>query len=51
MDTEEFDFWYAVNNTEIVRQPSGQLETFGTTVLNYFLLTEIMDPRGSGAHS
>lgn len=38
-----FDFWYAVNNTEIVLMPSGMLETFGTTILNYHLVSELMD--------
>ncbi|MBN1558246.1 MAG: hypothetical protein JW951_08885 [Lentisphaerae bacterium] len=40
---DPFDFWYAVNNTEIVRLPSRHLETFGTTVLNYHLVSELMD--------
>jgi len=44
MDEErKFDFWYAVNNTEIVRLPPRHLETFGTTILNYHLVTELMD--------
>lgn len=38
-----FDFWYAVNNTEIVLMPSHHLETFGTTVLNYHIVSELMD--------
>ena len=38
-----FDFWYAVNNTEIVLAPARQLETFGSTVLNYHLVSELMD--------
>ncbi|OGV68355.1 MAG: hypothetical protein A2283_17535 [Lentisphaerae bacterium RIFOXYA12_FULL_48_11] len=38
-----FDFWYAVNNTEIVLMPSHHLETFGTTMLSYHLITELMD--------
>jgi len=38
-----FDFWYAVNNTEIVLMPSRHLETFGTTVLHYHLVSELMD--------
>jgi hypothetical protein len=38
-----FDFWYAVNNTEIVHLPEGNLETFGTTIINYHLVTELMD--------
>jgi hypothetical protein len=42
-DPRPFDFWYAVNNTEIVLMPSGRLETFGSTVLHYHLVTELMD--------
>jgi len=38
-----FDFWYAVNNTEIVMLPTKHLETFGATVLNYHLVSELMD--------
>jgi len=41
-----FDFWYAVNNTEIVLMPSRHLETFGTTVLHYHLVSELMDTVG-----
>ena len=42
-ETTPFDFWYAVNNTEIVKMPSRHLETFGTTILNYHLISELMD--------
>jgi len=38
-----FDFWYAVNNTEIVLTPSRHLETFGSTILHYHLISELMD--------
>jgi hypothetical protein len=37
------DFWYAVNNTDIVLMPTRHLETFGSTVLNYHLVSELMD--------
>ncbi|NKB25941.1 MAG: hypothetical protein GKR87_16535 [Kiritimatiellae bacterium] len=40
---EYFDFWYAVSNTQILKMPSRILETFGNTVVNYYLLTELMD--------
>ncbi len=40
---EPFDFWYAVNNTEVVRPPRQSLETFGATLVNYHLVTELMD--------
>lgn len=42
-DKRTFDFWYAVNNTEVVRMPQRHLETFGNTVLDYHLLCELMD--------
>lgn len=42
-DKESFDFWYAVRNTRVVRMPERSLETFGTTVLKYHLVTELMD--------
>lgn len=37
------DFWYAVNNTEVVHMPTRRLETFGVTMLNYHMLSELMD--------
>lgn len=42
-ERDPFDFWYAVNNTEIVLLPSRHLETFGTTILHYHLVSELMD--------
>ena len=36
-------FWYAVNSTEILRLPDRHLETFGTTVFNYYMVSELMD--------
>lgn len=42
-DKETFDFWYAVNNTEIIVRPRQQLETFGTTTIYYHLVAETMD--------
>lgn len=41
-----FDFWYAVNNTEVLEMPTGLLETFGSTLIRYHLLTEPMDTVG-----
>ncbi len=38
-----FDFWYAVNNTEILKLPARSLETFGSTVINYHHISELMD--------
>jgi len=40
---DSFDFWYAVNNTDIKMMPAHHLETFGTTTLNYHLVSEMMD--------
>ena len=37
---KEFDFWYAVNNTEVLEMPLGRLETFGSTLIHYRLVTE-----------
>ena len=42
-EKKAMDFHFAVANTEIVMPPSGQLETFGNTILNYFLVSESMD--------
>jgi hypothetical protein len=39
----EFDFWYAVNQTQIVLAPARHLETFGNTIVNYHLVSELMD--------
>ena len=39
----DFDFWYAVNHTELVALPSSTLETFGDTIVNYTLIYEQMD--------
>ena len=40
---DHLDFWYAVNNTEIVVMPQRHLETFGATTLNYHMVSELMD--------
>lgn len=37
------DFWYAVNNTEVVVMPKSHLETFGATKLHYHMISELMD--------
>ena len=39
----QFDFWYAVHNTEIILPPKRHLETFGHTMINYTLVSELMD--------
>lgn len=43
---KEFDFHYAVDNTEIIVAPSGHLETFGNTLVHYTLVSESMDVVG-----
>lgn len=39
----QFDFWYALQHTTLLRGPHQQLETFGTTRVQYHLITEMMD--------
>jgi hypothetical protein len=43
---DPFDFWYAVNQTDILLMPPRRLETFGATLVNYTMISEPMD----GAH-
>jgi len=38
-----FDFWYAVQNTHLLRVPLNRLETFGSTIVHYHLVSELMD--------
>lgn len=40
---DPFDFWYAVHNTSVLIPPAGRLETFGATVVDYVLVSEVMD--------
>ena len=37
------DFNYALENTRVLIAPSRRLDTFGTSLFNYFLVTEAMD--------
>ncbi len=37
------DFNYALENTRVLLAPSRRLDTFGTSLFNYFLVTEAMD--------
>ena len=48
MDEQQknFDFWYAAANAEIVLAPSRRLETFGSTLINYHLVSELPDEPG-----
>ncbi len=43
---QNFDFWYAVHHTKVVRGPSRALETFGETRINYRHLAELADDPG-----
>lgn len=40
---EQFDFWYALNHSEVLVRPEQRLESFGTTSVHYHLVTELMD--------
>lgn len=42
-DKQDFNFWYAVENTKILKLPNTHLETFGSTIVNYYLVSELMD--------
>lgn len=46
MEMKSHDFWYAVNNTEVVMMPTSHLETFGATNLYYHMVSELMDTVG-----
>lgn len=39
----DFDRWYAAKNAKFVLEPSHCLETFGSTVVNYHLVSELSD--------
>lgn len=41
-----FDRWYAARRVRIVLSPSHQLETFGSTLVNYHLVSELDDHPG-----
>lgn len=45
-ERDTFNFWYAVNNTDVKVMPARHLETFGNTILNYHLICELMDDTG-----
>ena len=42
----DFDRWYAARKTRILVSPSHQLETFGSTLVNYHLISELPDHPG-----
>ena len=37
---------YAIENTRVTVAPQSRIETFGTTVFRFFLVTELMDTAG-----
>ena len=41
-----FDRWYAAKHVRIVVSPSHELETFGNTLVNYHLISELADYPG-----
>ncbi len=41
-----YDRWYAARKARILIQPSHQLETFGNTLVNYHLISELDDYPG-----
>ncbi len=41
-----FDRWYAARHVKILLSPSHHLETFGSTLVNYHLISELTDRPG-----
>src|SRR5437868_12963855 len=37
------DFQYAIENTQVIVAPEGQIATFGSTSFNFYLISELMD--------
>ena len=42
----DFDRWYAAKKVKILVSPSNRLETFGSTLVNYHLVSELLDHPG-----
>ena len=42
----DFDRWYAAKSARFLLEPSHRLETFGTTLVNYHLISELDDYPG-----
>ncbi len=42
-DNRDFDRWYAARQVRILVSPSHRLETFGSTLVNYHLISELED--------
>ncbi|MBR0197572.1 MAG: hypothetical protein IJQ34_05525 [Kiritimatiellae bacterium] len=45
-DNPLFDRWYAARKARILVRPSNMLETFGATIVNYHLISELDDHPG-----
>jgi len=39
----EDNFQYAIENTEVILAPVGQIATFGHTSFHFYLISELMD--------
>jgi hypothetical protein len=44
MNTDSFD--YALENTRVILAPQRQIETFGSTIFRFYLISELMDSAG-----
>lgn len=42
----DFDRWYAAKSARFLLEPSHRLETFGNTLVNYHLISELTDHPG-----
>lgn len=42
----DFDRWYAAKSARFLIEPSHRLETFGSTLVNYHLISELSDHPG-----
>lgn len=45
-NNQNFDRWYAATHVKIIMHPSNELETFGATLFNYHLISELEDRPG-----
>ncbi len=39
----EDNFQYAIENTQVILEPAGQIATFGNTSFRFYLISELMD--------
>jgi hypothetical protein len=42
----DFDRWYAAKSARFLLEPSSRLETFGNTLVNYHIISEVEDRPG-----